>query len=97
MEPPRSPRSEPNPVAEPREEPTSLCDALDRLLDTGIVARGDIKIRVADVDLLYIRLGLIAAGWEAARRYYEGMEPDGRPSCGDPARTWDPDEEEGAS
>jgi len=40
----------------------SLCDALDRLLNKGVVVTGDITISVAGVDLLYIGLrGLICA------------------------------------
>jgi gas vesicle structural protein len=33
---------------------------LDRVLDVGIVAKGDLTISVADVDLIYIGLKLIA-------------------------------------
>ena len=40
----------------------SLCDALDRLLNKGVVITGDITISVAGVDLLYIGLrGLVCA------------------------------------
>ena len=40
----------------------SLCDALDRLLNQGVVITGDITISVAGVDLLYIGLrGLVCA------------------------------------
>ncbi len=41
---------------------TSLCDALDRMLNKGVAIHGDIKISVAGVDLLYIGLrGLLCA------------------------------------
>ena len=40
----------------------TLCDALDRLLNKGVVVHGDIIISVAGVDLLYVSLrGLVAA------------------------------------
>lgn len=40
----------------------SLCDALDRLLNKGVVITGDITISVAGVDLLYVGLrGLVCA------------------------------------
>ncbi len=40
----------------------SLCDALDRLLTTGIAAEGEITISVAGVDLLFVGLkGLLCA------------------------------------
>lgn len=40
----------------------SLCDALDRMLNRGVVLSGDIVVSVAGVDLLYIGLrGLICS------------------------------------
>ncbi len=46
----------------PLEQHISLCDALDRVLNKGVVIYGDISISVAGVDLLYIGLrGLICA------------------------------------
>ena len=51
-------------LAAPR---VSLCDALDSLLETGIVAAGEIRIKVADVDLLYVALELVACSWEKAK------------------------------
>ena len=49
-------------------QPASLCDALDRLLDTGIVALGEVKISVADVDLIYVGLQLVVTSIESGRR-----------------------------
>jgi hypothetical protein len=45
----------------------SLCDALDRLLATGVVALGELKISVADVDLIYIGLQLVVKSIETGR------------------------------
>lgn len=40
----------------------SLCDALDRMLNKGVVLSGDIVVSVAGVELLYIGLrGLICS------------------------------------
>jgi hypothetical protein len=45
----------------PHDRPGSLCEALDRLLDTGVVVVGDAKLSVANVDLIYLRLQLVLA------------------------------------
>lgn len=37
----------------------TLLDLLDRLLNTGVVIRGDITISVANVDLIYLQLNLL--------------------------------------
>lgn len=42
-----------------RHQSVSLCDALDRVLNTGVVALGEVTISVADVDLLYLGLQLV--------------------------------------
>ena len=45
----------------------SLCEALDRLLNTGVVALGEVTLSVADVDLLYLGLQLVLTSIETAR------------------------------
>jgi len=40
---------------------TNLADILERVLDKGIVIAGDIKISIADVDLLNIKIRLLVA------------------------------------
>lgn len=47
-------------------EQVSLCEVLDRILDTGVVATGGITISVADVDLIYLGLNAILASVETA-------------------------------
>ncbi|MDP2928645.1 MAG: gas vesicle protein, partial [Candidatus Omnitrophota bacterium] len=37
---------------------TNLADILERVLDKGIVIAGDIKIQIADIDLLNIKIRL---------------------------------------
>jgi hypothetical protein len=44
----------------------SLCDALDQLLDTGVVVSGELRVKVADIDLLYVALELVACSHETA-------------------------------
>ncbi|WBB62906.1 gas vesicle protein [Streptomyces sp. WMMC500] len=51
-------RPAPGPVAQRQ---TSLVDLLDRLLGTGVVISGDLVLRVADVDLVRIRLHALLA------------------------------------
>ena len=49
------------------QQSVSLCDALDRVLHTGVVALGEVTISVADVDLLYVGLQLVITSIEAGR------------------------------
>jgi hypothetical protein len=44
----------------------TLCDLLDRLIDTGVVARGSIVISVAGIELIYIEISLLIASVETA-------------------------------
>jgi len=44
----------------------NLADILDRILDKGIVIAGDIKIQLADIDLLNIKIRLLVASAEKA-------------------------------
>lgn len=50
------------------DENISLCELLDRVLNKGVVVRGDIVISVADVDLLYLGVQLVLSSTETARR-----------------------------
>ncbi|MFA8436676.1 MAG: gas vesicle protein GvpJ [Marinifilaceae bacterium] len=45
---------------------TNLADILERVLDKGIVIAGDIKIQVADIDLLSIKIRLLVASVDKA-------------------------------
>jgi hypothetical protein len=44
-------------VIEPRE--STVLDLIDRLLDKGVVASGDLTLGVAGVDLVYVRLSAL--------------------------------------
>ena len=62
-------------------QPVSLCDALDRVLHTGVVALGEVTVSVADVDLLYLGLQLVITSIETNR----APTPPGH-DCPGPAR-----------
>ena len=47
-------------------EATNLADILERVLDKGLVIAGDIKIQLADVDLLNIKIRLLVASVDTA-------------------------------
>ena len=52
------------------DEHCSLCEALDRVLNKGVVVMGDLTISVAGIDLLYLQLRVlltsIKTAWPAA-------------------------------
>lgn len=49
-------------------EANGLVDLLDRLLDTGVCAAGDVTLAVAGVDLVHLRLKALLASAEAEER-----------------------------
>jgi Gas vesicle protein len=46
---------------------TSLGDILERVLDSGIVIAGDIRVNLLDIELLTIKLRLVIASLETAK------------------------------
>ncbi len=52
------------------EERLFLCEALNRLLNKGVVLVGDVTISLANVDLIWIGLRLAVASVETARRSF---------------------------
>ena len=59
----------------------SLCEAVDTLLNTGVVVVGDAAISLADVDLVYVQLQLVIAS--AGKFMNSAKEPGG-------GSTWKP-------
>ena len=67
---------------------SGLVDVLDRILDKGLVVAGDVKISLAEVELLTIRVRLIVCSidkaqaigldWWKGDRYFSA--PDGHPA-----------------
>jgi hypothetical protein len=47
---------------------TNLADVLERVLDKGVVIAGDIQINLLDIELLTIKLRLVVASVDTARR-----------------------------
>jgi hypothetical protein len=52
---------------------SSLCELLDRVLNTGVVATGDIVFSVAGIDLIYVNLQLLVTSVETARVSQRGV------------------------
>ncbi|MEH7275589.1 gas vesicle protein, partial [Neobacillus vireti] len=46
---------------------SNLLEVLEKILDKGVVIAGDIKISLADVDLLTIKIRLLVASVDKAR------------------------------
>lgn len=49
-------------------EGTSVADLLERILDKGLVIVGDIRISLTDVELLTIKIRLLVASVECAKK-----------------------------
>ena len=47
----------------------TVVDLLDRILDKGIVINGDITVSIVGVDLLSLKINLVIASLETAKRY----------------------------
>jgi hypothetical protein len=47
----------------------TLLDAIDRILDKGMVINGDISISIAGSELLTLKINLVIASLETAKRY----------------------------
>ena len=52
----------------PLEERVHLVELVDRVLDKGVVLRGDVTISVAGIDLIYLELRLLLSSVETLRR-----------------------------
>jgi hypothetical protein len=50
----------------------SLCETLDRLLNTGVVVSGEAVISVADIELIYLNLQLMVSSVSTIRRIKAG-------------------------
>jgi len=50
-------------------EHVSLCEALDRVINKGVVIVGEVTISVANIDLIYLRLQAILTSIETMNKY----------------------------
>jgi hypothetical protein len=75
--------------SEPQRPVSNLLELLDRILDKGVVVIGDVKISVADIELLKIQIRLLIASVDKAKelgidfswaRGIESSDAHGRPS-----------------
>lgn len=69
---------------------TGLVDVLDRVLDKGLVVAGDIKVSLAEVELLTIRIRLLICSLDKAQeigldwwRYDRDLSPGRQPKLAD--------------
>jgi Gas vesicle protein len=51
-----------------RHQASGLVDVLDRVLDKGLVIAGDIKVSIAEVELLTVRIRLIVCSIDKAQQ-----------------------------
>ena len=71
-------------------EKISLCEVLDRVLNTGVVVVGEVMISVADVDLIYLGLQLTLTSVETANRVGLGMNALAQPAPARPESKQEP-------
>jgi len=57
----------PTPLTEGHGRSTGLVEVLDRVLDKGLVVAGDIKVSLAEVELLTIRIRLLICSIDKAQ------------------------------
>jgi hypothetical protein len=58
----------PTPLTEGHGRSSGLVDVLDRILDKGLVVAGDIKVSLAEVELLTIRIRLLICSIDKAEQ-----------------------------
>jgi Gas vesicle protein len=58
----------PTPLGEGHGRSTGLVDVLDRVLDKGLVVAGDVKVSLAEVELLTIRIRLLICSIDKAEQ-----------------------------
>src|SRR5437899_4150090 len=58
----------PTPLPDGHGRSTGLVDVLDRVLDKGLVVAGDIKVSLAEVELLTIRIRLLICSIDKAEQ-----------------------------
>lgn len=58
------------------ESDLSVLEALDHLLDRGVVIAGEATISIAGVDLLYLGLNVVLANVDSLQRTLNARQPD---------------------
>src|SRR5213083_562739 len=77
----------PTPLTDGHGRSTGLVDLLDRVLDKGLVVAGDIRVSLAEVELLTIRIRLLVCSLDKAQeigldwwRYDRELSPGAAPA-----------------
>lgn len=78
-------RNFPSPPSLKKNREVTLAEALDRILDKGAVLQGDLTLRLADIDLVYVGLRLIITSISRMEKLN---------SCGDFKRSYTQEERE---
>jgi len=55
-------------------EHVTLCEVLDRILNKGAVVVGEVRISVANIDLIYLGLQIVLTSIESARETMTPLE-----------------------
>lgn len=62
------PRRQPGTLRRDARRKMSLCETLDRVLNKGVVVRGELVLSVAEIDLVYIGVNVLLSSVETLRR-----------------------------
>lgn len=62
------------------EKQVTLLDALDKVIETGAVVCGDLTVRMADIDLIYIGLRLVATSVSRLEKSHPAITATDRPA-----------------
>src|SRR6187549_3164774 len=76
-----------------RQRGTGLVDVLDRVLDKGLLVAGDIRVSLAEVELLTIRIRLVVCSIDKAQEIGLDWWKNDRYFGGSPLRDLEPDTE----
>jgi hypothetical protein len=61
-----------------KDQNVALVDVLDRLLEKGVVAKGEVAIRLADVDLIFVQIQLLATSLSRVAEWQEDVRTKGQ-------------------
>jgi hypothetical protein len=61
-----------NRIGAEKEKEIALLELLDRLIDRGVMLKGDLTISIADVDLISVALDVVLASVERMRELESG-------------------------
>lgn len=56
------------PIEDWHDDEETLVEVLDRVLDVGLVVTGDLRLSVAEIDLVYVGVKLVAASIDKIER-----------------------------